>query len=531
MPATRNGHDDLDRLVLGVLMGSFAGPVLPDAMAGLVGAGLGSVCLFGSNLAPAAGGPAGPADALAGALADRIHDLAPGCLVATDEEGGVVTRLDGAVGSSTPGAAALGAAGDPDLTGEVHLELGRRLRAAGIDLALAPVLDVNSDPRNPIIGARSFGSDAAAVARHGAAAVRAIQAAGVAACVKHFPGHGDVAEDSHVAAPVVGADLATLRARELVPFAAAVAAGARAVMTAHVVVPALDAGGPASTSAAVTAVLRDDLGFDGVVVTDALDMAGVSGPGAHGDVGRAAVAAIAAGADLLCIGADVLDRGLLDEVRAALVTAVRDGSLPRARLEAAAARVASLGRWAADARRGRSSAPAHDHVTPAAARAADLALRVTGRIPALAGAVVVRVEDTPTFAAGPVPWDLAGPLSALVPGVQGVSVSPTEPTTASAAAATVAASVAATVTSTVASVVGGSGSGRPLVVLARDLDRSPEVRRAVEDLVAARPDAFLVDAGWPATGLPSGIGVLVTHGSSRASMEAAARLLAAPDGT
>src|SRR5205085_1151989 len=149
-------------------------------------------------------------------------------------------------GSPYPGNAALGAADDPALTESVARSMGLELRSAGVDLDLAPVVDVNSNADNPVIGVRSFGADAVLVARHTRAYVTGLQAAGVGACVKHWPGHGDTAVDSHLGLPVLDAPLETLRRREVVPFEEAVRAGALAVMTAHVVVSAFDPGVPAT---------------------------------------------------------------------------------------------------------------------------------------------------------------------------------------------------------------------------------------------------------------------------------------------
>jgi beta-N-acetylhexosaminidase len=327
----------------------------------------------------------------------------------------------------------------------------------------------------------------------------------VAACGKHFPGHGSVTEDSHLAVPRVDAELATLQGRELVPFAAAVGAGVDAVMTGHLLVPALDPRQPATTSAAAVRLLRDQLGFGGVLVTDALDMAGVSGPSAHGSVGAAAVAALRAGADLLCLGAQAHERGLIAQARTAVARAVDVGELPLARLEEAAGRVASLGRRLREQRAQAPASPGSPDDDEAVVLAAGAALRLDGDPPDLRGAVVARVVDVPTIAAGPVPWDLAGPLAGLVPGVTAVDV-PAGPAGAAAAAT--------------------QAIGRPLVVVARDLDRAPAVRAAVIEILTARPDAVLVDAGWPTTGLPAGVTVLRTHGSSRPSLRAAAQCLA-----
>ena len=308
-------------------MGSFAGPTLPTWAARLLEGGLGSVCLFGSNI---------PAYAGVRALSDAVHAAGADVLVATDEEGGDVTRLYTAEGSPFPGNAALGAVDDPALTRRVAASIGTALAAAGVDLDLAPVVDVNSDPRNPVIGVRSFGADPALVARHTTAYVEGLQSAGVGACAKHFPGHGDTAVDSHLGLPTVDVGLDVLLARELVPFAAAVRAGTLAVMTSHVLLPALDADRPATLSPAVLGLLRGELGFDGLLVSDAVDMAGASA--GRGEP-AAAVLALAAGCDLVCLGADK-DEAAHVAVLEAIADAVTDGSLPEARLAEAAGRVA-----------------------------------------------------------------------------------------------------------------------------------------------------------------------------------------------
>ncbi|MGH9113208.1 MAG: glycoside hydrolase family 3 protein, partial [Acidimicrobiales bacterium] len=316
--------DDLRRAAAATLLSSFAGDRVPGWLARRVGEGLGGVCLYGSNR-----------DADQPAVSAMLHGLRPDVIVSLDEEGGDVTRLEAATGSSVPGNAALGAVDDVELTRRVAVALGRALAAAGVDLDLAPCADVNTDPANPVIGVRSFGADVDLVARHTAASVAGLQAAGVAACVKHFPGHGAVAVDSHLDLPTVTAPLDVLRRRELVPFRAAIDAGCAAVMTAHLLVPALD-DLPATVSRRIlTDLLRGELGFTGCVVTDALDMAGIGGPAA---IPTNVVRAIAAGADLCCLGPDNTDE-LVGACVDALVAAVGTGELPESRLRDAAATV------------------------------------------------------------------------------------------------------------------------------------------------------------------------------------------------
>ena len=211
-----------------------------------------------------------------------------------------MTRLAHETGSPYPGSAALGALDDTGTTRRVYRSLGAELRGAGVNLDFAPSADVNTADDNPIIGTRAFGSDPDLVARHITAAVSGLQEAGVAACAKHFPGHGATSQDSHLEIPAVDADLELLDRRELVPFRAAIAAGVRSIMTAHLRVPALTGMTPATlVPEAITGLLRGRLGYDGVVVTDALDMRAASE--AMG-IPEAAVRALAAGADLLCLG-------------------------------------------------------------------------------------------------------------------------------------------------------------------------------------------------------------------------------------
>src|SRR4029077_581639 len=231
----------------------FTGTVAPDWVLRRAAAGLGGVCLYARNIQNP--------EQLA-ALTASLHAERPELLIAIDEEGGDVTRLEARTGSSYPGNLALGAVDDIGLTRAVALAMGADLAAAGIDLDLAPVADVNSNPINPVIGVRAFGAEAAQVARQTAAWVAGLEEAGVAACVKHFPGHGDTSIDSHLALPVVNDDPHASGALE--PFRAAIAAGVRAVMSAHIVVPSID-GVPATISAEVmTGLLRGELGFDGL---------------------------------------------------------------------------------------------------------------------------------------------------------------------------------------------------------------------------------------------------------------------------
>ncbi|HEY2549487.1 MAG TPA: glycoside hydrolase family 3 N-terminal domain-containing protein [Streptosporangiaceae bacterium] len=325
----------LGRLADAILIPPFPGLRAPSWVLAALRGGLGGVTLYGPNIA-------GPAQL--GELVARLRAASAEPVIAIDEEGGDVTRIAHRSGSPYPGNAALGAVDDPELTEAVYRALGAELAALGANLNLAPSVDVNTAADNPVIGTRSFGADPELVARHAAAAVAGLQSAGVAACAKHFPGHGSTRTDSHDAIATVDAPMELLARRDLPPFAAAIAAGVRTVMPGHLRIPDLTGELPASLSrAAQTGLLRGELGFAGVIVSDALEMEAVSGP--YG-LPEAAVLAVAAGTDLLCFGRDQ-DRRAYLAVREALVTAAGEGRLPGERLEEAADRVMALRSWSA----------------------------------------------------------------------------------------------------------------------------------------------------------------------------------------
>ena len=277
------------------------------------------------------------------ALTTSLQEAAGGgLLIAADQEAGQFIALgDGT--TSFAGNMALGAVEDIGLTERVGRAIGTEARAMGVNVVYAPVLDVASNPANPALGIRAFGDDPGLVARHGAAMVRGLQSAGVAASMKHFPGAGEAAADPHHGVVTVPASRATLDTRELVPFRAAIEAGARVAMSAHVALPDVTGSGsvPATlSSAAMTDLLRGQLGFDGVSITDALDMAGVGLRDGVPDV----VAAIRAGVDLLLTAADPVARRTIEE---GLVAAARRGLFDAAEMAATERRLATLREWLA----------------------------------------------------------------------------------------------------------------------------------------------------------------------------------------
>lgn len=470
------------RLAAGTLLAAFDGVSAPSWVLRSLEEGLGGVTLFGFNVSD-------PAQLLG--LTDSLRD-AGDPVISLDEEGGDVTRLAYHVGSPYPGNAALGAVDDLELTTDVYRAIGTELRSCGINLDMAPDADINVADDNPVIGTRSFGNDPALVARHTAAAVHGLQSVTVAACVKHFPGHGATTVDSHLAIPVVDVSPDLLRSRELVPFVAAIQAGTRSIMTAHVAVPALTGDSPATLSpAALTTLLRDELGYDGVVISDALDMQAITaGVGlTHG-----AVASLAAGADLLCLGpAPTADdvRAIIDEI----VLACADGRLPTARLEQAAARVADLRDWFG------SSTGTPDARRVVGLDAARRAVRLSGAVGPLVNPLVVEIETPPNIAAGDVPWGVAPWL----PQAEVIRLRASD------------ADSGALLT---------KATDRSLVVVLKDGHRYADSRALVSRLVTERPDTIVIELGLPVW-RPASAVYIAAYGSARANTQAAVELLTA----
>jgi beta-N-acetylhexosaminidase len=234
-----------------------------------------------------------------------------------------------------PGAARIAATKDVKVSRAVARATGEELRALGVNLDFAPVADVNIDPRNPVIGKRAFGDRPAEVSKMVAAAVKGFDDAGVAATAKHFPGHGDTHVDSHTGLPVIDHTRAQWKRLDAPPFKAAIGAGVDAIMSAHIVFPKLDpSGDPATLSKPIlTGLLRQELGFDGVISTDALNMAGVREK--YGD-GEVAVRAVLAGADLLLMPYD------LPKAYNAVLSAAKSGRISERRLDESVTRLLTL---------------------------------------------------------------------------------------------------------------------------------------------------------------------------------------------
>jgi beta-N-acetylhexosaminidase len=490
-----------------ILIPPFPGTTAPRWLLEALGRGLAGVTFFGPNVV-------GDTPALTASLR-AAAPVEP--VIAIDEEGGDVTRVAYASGSPYPGNAALGAVDDVALTRDVYAAIGNDLFRLGINVNLAPDADVLDLNGSAVVGTRSFGPDPALVARHVAAAVAGLQSSGVAACAKHFPGHGSTGDDSHLSLATVSGTLDEIRARDLPPFTAAIAAGSLAIMPGHLRVPELTGALPATLSpAAVTGLLRGELGFTGVVICDALEMKAAS---AVFGIPEAAVLAVIAGVDLLCLGRDT-DEAMYHAVRAALAEAVASGRLTGGRLEEAATRVASLRARLAAARdaqgaaaglepgkAGRSgvlagvgvdagdASDAGDGIGLAAARRA---LRRSGPVPtALVDPLIVEVEPEENIAAGRFTWGFE-PWAA---------VKRVDPAAGDGAAA--------------GSILAAS-AGRSLVLAVRD---ARSVLALVRAVLAARPDAVIIEMGVPAWAPPPETAYLATYGASRVCAQAAAEAL------
>jgi beta-N-acetylhexosaminidase len=352
-------RDDVGQL----LWFGFEGTTVPAALRKQLDAGaVGATILFKRNLVLAAE-PGGDVpqevcdlDALI-ALSRELHRAAPDgtpALIAIDQEGGLVQRVRAPATQWPPMRAhdGFGPPDDVELAGQVGRALGSELRALGIDIDFAPVLDVHTNPANPVIGDRAFGTEPEAAARRALAFARGLDEAGVLSCGKHFPGHGDTHTDSHLELPRIDHDWDRLERIELLPFARASAAGIPMIMTAHVVFGALDPDRPATLSeAVVTGLLRQRLGYRGVVVSDDITMRAIAD---HMGPDAATIGAVRAGCDAVLVCRDeeqqaAAEAGLIRE-------AERDSELRR-KIGEAAARIRAMKRAHAENQRRRPAPP------------------------------------------------------------------------------------------------------------------------------------------------------------------------------
>jgi beta-N-acetylhexosaminidase len=315
---------DLEQQAASLFTVGFHGKSLSHDLADLLSRGVGGVIFFARNVGT-------PLDVLL--LNQEIKRRAGRpLLLAIDQEGGQVARLKAGF-TGIPPMRALGATGDPELARAVGGLIARELRAVGFDMNYAPVLDVDTNPDNPVIGARSFGRTPELVSSMGVALAAGLEAAGVAACGKHFPGHGDTNQDSHVELPSLAHAMDRLDRIELAPFRAAAAGKIAAFMTAHVIFRAVDPHYPATMSRPVlNGILRQKLGFDGVVITDDIEMKAIAD---NYGIEEAVILGLNAGVDhFLCCHTAELTHRAID----AVVRAVQSGKLSRGTLDDATRR-------------------------------------------------------------------------------------------------------------------------------------------------------------------------------------------------
>jgi beta-N-acetylhexosaminidase len=468
------------RLAAACMLGSFVGTQAPPWVLRAVRDGLGGVLLFAQNVVD---------DVQVAELCDQLRDARGDIVIAIDEEGGDVTRLDATRGSDTPSPAAFGFVDDVHLTTDAYARLGRRVRTLGIDLSLAPCADINSNPRNPIIGVRSFGTTAAGVSRHVVASINGFHDGGISVCAKHFPGHGDTSADTHTGPARVTASMATLNERELAPFAAAIEAGVDAILTAHLVADAIDVE-PVSVSAAWTKHLRGVMEFDGVIITDALDMDAVAEGRGIAGVAEAAVHALRADADFLCLGSN-FDESMTNTVIDRVVAAIGDAQIERTALDRSCRRVAALRR--------RVFSPIDSHIR-AAELVAERAIAVDGDLRSGPFAVL-ECRPPGSMACFNVTWGIADALRELGwPTATITEADPIEPACAG-----------------LLQVAGDL----PVLVVVRDAAVHTWQNAVIDALVHARPNAVaVVELGWPSNRPVGTAAYVITHGAARSSTRA-----------
>ncbi|MDO0938402.1 glycoside hydrolase family 3 protein [Streptomyces sp. DG2A-72] len=475
---------DLDDAVHRCLVAGFDGTTsVPDTLKRLIDRGLGGVILFTRNVRDAA---------QVRELTDTLRALRPDLLVAIDNEGGGIGHLVRAGAPEVPGSYALGVVDDPELTARCADALAGHLASLGITASYAPVADLQHQPLNPIVRTRSFGADPDVASRHLSAWIAATEARGIASCAKHFPGHGGTVTDSHHETAV---DPRPYDELDLAPFRAAIAAGVPMLMSAHVVFPALDPDRPATLSPRIlSGLLRDELGFEGVLVSDALEMKAIADR--YGEAAGARLA-LDAGADQVIVA--VPDLGVTLACRDAVFDALRTGELSEGRVREAAGRVQGLAR-----RYATEAAVVSGWDAGVGLEAARRAVRGQSEPMRLRGAFVVDLFPPPHPALNWGGEDLLSEVREVDGTASGVAVTG-EPADSGA------------LVDEISRMAGES----PLVVATCDAGLYPWQERMRDAVVGRRSDAVRVD-----TGLPEG-GALCSFGRGRVNLRAVAEVLSA----
>ncbi len=438
----------VDRTILSTFSPGFGGAVVPEWIKPWLEKGLGSVTLFASNT---------PNFEVTTKLIKELRSYNPHVIITIDEEGGDVTRLFVREGSRYPTPALLGQCDDEELTYGSYHSMGMVLRELGIDMTYAPVADVVAFENNPIVGVRSFGMSTDVVTRHIGQAVRGLQDAGVGACVKHFPGHGAVLEDSHHDLPHIKMGLAEYESQHILPFKHAVNLGVAGVMIGHLIVEALDKKLPASLSSKIIKdYLRGELNFGGLVVSDALDMGAIGGPA---KIHESALKALTAGADLLCFS------GMGDQSQFVLSSfdwiksAIDSGSLSITSLQESEKRITDW-RQKIDTKSATSSSIDFKDLIQG--------FEISGSVEIEAEVInLVEIGTKPTIAAGDVSWGMHRELRAV--------------------------GIACDIHASDAE----SLSTKKLVVAFRDAYRDAPLLATLNRLYDRYPEAIFIDMGWP----------------------------------
>ncbi|MBI4901124.1 MAG: glycoside hydrolase family 3 protein [Actinobacteria bacterium] len=475
--------EEARRLAYGVLLAQFPGLSIPPWLQPALAGGLAGIIVYGENTPDVE-----TTRLLVAEFQEAVRAAGqPPLIVTADEEGGDVTRLQYVEGSSLPGNAALGDVDDVSLTRRCAAAYGALLAYAGLTLTIGPCLDVASEPLNPVIGVRAFGSDTDLVARHGAAFAAGLRESGIRSCGKHFPGHGATRTDSHLALPVLDVPLVLLAQRDEAPFTC----GVDAIMTAHVVVPELGPD-PATLSAWSTQRIRA-LGITGPIITDALGMRAVAD---LYDMGEASVRALEAGADLLCLdsptGRD--PQADFETAVAGVTAAILSGRLEPDALRASHQRnLALTGTPASTA----ALADILAELEVAGHEAAVRAVRTAGFVRCDPPVIVADLRHRVSIAAGPAPLALAqvlerrGALARLVRGSHAAM----------------------------------DAAETPVAVVREPLADAAE-GEALSALLARRPDTVVVHTGT-ADAAPEAERLIYAHGAGRVNAEAVADLLLA----
>jgi beta-N-acetylhexosaminidase len=483
---------ELNRLAHGVLFPALGRPHVPNWVGPRIEAGLGGFVIFGKDIVDGE---------QFRRLAAELHGLRDHVLLSIDEEGGDVNRLENLGGFSMPGNRALGELNDLELTRQAAFQIGLSLVEAGIDWDLAPAVDTAVNPLSPN-GIRCFGADRELVSRHTAVWVEGLQAAGVSACAKHYPGHGLSGTDAHLATPLVDVSRAELLDSYLDPFRAAIDAGVDSIMVSHDLVPQLDDLPATISRVLLTDILRGELGYDGVVITDALEMYGIA------DVAplpEAAVRAIEAGADALCLGS----WAFLEDVEvaaAALVEAVESGRLPLERLQSANDRLARLGT------RPKADIALRDNAL--GARLAEQVAVSHGNVQLRSEHVlIIRLEPTHSPAAGSAGWGVERLLREAGKVVESIGLSGQTYNGPGMARAGV------------GEFRSEYGADSQVILMVRGAHRFDWQEKLITELQAQHPDMIVVDMGVPGTDYSGFAGWIQTFGSARVCSEVATRRL------